>query len=478
MTAKNLLFIMSDEHASKVSGCYGHPFIQTPNIDKLAAEGCKFNNAYTNSPICLPARAAFATGKYVNRTNNWDNAHPYCGGYPSWGHVLRDEGIKSVSIGKLHYRNDTDDTGFDEQFLPMHIVGEKGDILGSVRDELPVRFKTQSLSEQIGRGESSYTQYDRNITKLACEWLQNNANDERFVLYVGLVAPHFPLIAPDEFYDLYAEQNFPMPKAYAIEERPSHPWLDQWRECWIHDKFFNEEKVKTALNGYYGLCSFVDHNIGLILKALEESGVAGDTQVIYSSDHGDNMGTRGLWGKSTMFEEAAAIPMITRGPGIEPGSECDAPVSLVDAAATIAKEMTGNLPEDWDGESLNDIAQADDTDDHVAFSEYHAAGAITGAFMVRKSSYKLVYYVGFPCQLYDLEQDPEELNDIADLADMAPVIADLEAELRKICDPEEVDHRAKEQQAKLVELHGGREAVVSQGGFGATPAPGENVQYK
>ncbi|MGY0217154.1 sulfatase-like hydrolase/transferase [Endozoicomonadaceae bacterium StTr2] len=478
--AKNMLFIMSDEHAAKMSGCYGHPMVQTPNIDRLAAEGCKFNAAYTNSPICLPARAAFATGRHVHETGYWDNAHPYEGAVDSWGHVLRKKNIKSVSIGKLHYRSDDDDTGFDEQILPMHVVGGRGDILGSVRDELPRRFKCKALSDQIGPGESSYTQYDRNITELTCNWLKENANSEQgWVLFVGLVAPHFPLIAPQKFYDLYSDlDKIPMPKAYAVDQRPSHPWLDQWRKCWISDEFFDEEKVKIATASYFGLCSFLDDNIGQIMSALENSGAAAETQVVYTSDHGDNLGARGLWGKSTFYEEAAGIPMIIKGPGIEAGTECNTPTTLLDGAATITDVLMDGIPEEWSGESLNRMAAEPDDNERVIFSEYHAAGAISGAFMLRKGHYKYVHYVGFPAQLFDLKQDPEELTDIAGQPEMAKMLAMFEAELNKVCDPDEVDARAKADQAKLVAENGGREAVVARGGFGATPAPGDKAVFK
>ncbi|PSW20585.1 DUF4976 domain-containing protein [Photobacterium sanctipauli] len=478
MSAKNIIVIMSDEHASKILGCHGHPFIKTPNIDRLASEGCRFSSAYTNSPICLPGRAAFAAGRYVCETGYWDNAHPYEGKVPSWGHLIRDKNIKSASIGKLHYRNDKDDVGFDEQILPMHVVGEKGDILGSVRDDLPRRMKCSSMSEQIGPGESTYTQYDRNITRLSCDWLRDQNRDEPFVLYIGLVAPHFPLIAPQEFYDLYADMDINMPKAYEVSERPDHGWLNQWRKCWIHDEFFDDDKVKVALKSYYGLVSFLDDNIGKILDTLEEVGLKDDTQVIYTSDHGDNMGARGLWGKSTFFEEAGAIPMIMRGPDVKPNTVCDTPVSLVDVSATIVKETGAEIPENWAGRSLNQIGSEPYDPERVVFSEYHAAGAISGAFMIRKGDYKYIHYVGYKPQLFNLKADPEELNDISELPEMNEVVIELEAELRKICDPEEVDIRAKADQEKLVNENGGRDYIVKKGGFGATPAPGELASYK
>ncbi|WP_315983343.1 sulfatase-like hydrolase/transferase [Aliamphritea spongicola] len=249
----------------------------------------------------------------------------------------------------MHYRNETDDVGFDEQILPMHVVGGQGDVLGSVRDELPRRMRCKSLADNIGPGESTYTEYDRNITRLSCNWLQENATDGPWVLYVGLVAPHFPLIAPQQFYDLYADLDIALPKMYADDDRPDHQWLQQWRNCWIHNEFFTEDKVKIALKSYLGLCSFMDDNVGQILQALEATGVAADTQIIYTSDHGDNLGARGLWGKSTFFEEAVAIPTIIAGEGVAPGTVCDTPVALTDVAATIVKEAGADIPDGWAG---------------------------------------------------------------------------------------------------------------------------------
>ena len=190
------------------------------------------------------------------------------------------------------------------------------------------------------------------------------------------------------------------------------------------------------------------------------------------------MGARGLWGKSTFFEEAAGIPMIVKGPGIEAGTVCDTPVTLVDVATTISEEMGAETPDNWPGTSLNKLAAAPYDADRTVFAEYHAAGAISGAFMLRKGQYKYIHYVGFEPQLFDLNADPEEMNDVAHLPEHAERIAAFEAELREICDPEEVDARAKRDQKKLVDENGGREEIVSKGGFGATPAPGEKAEFR
>ena len=158
MQPTHLLFIMSDEHNKRVLGCYGHPTIRTPNFDRLAARGTRFTNAYTNCPICVPARASFATGQYVNQIRYWDNAIAYDGRVPTWGHRLMAQGHHVSSIGKLHYLDsDPKRNGFDEEILPLHIVNGVGDLLGLIRDELPRRPGSAKLGPEAGPGESEYT---------------------------------------------------------------------------------------------------------------------------------------------------------------------------------------------------------------------------------------------------------------------------------------------------------------------------------
>ena len=157
----NQLILMTDEHTRKVLGCYGNKIVKTPHIDRLAREGTLFENAYTNVPICVPARASFATGDYAHRSHHWDNATPYLGTPNSWGNELQNVGITVGSIGKLHYRNSDDDVGLDFQKIPMHVVNGTGDVLGCVREPLPKRWKSLSMAEKIGPGETDYNIYDR-----------------------------------------------------------------------------------------------------------------------------------------------------------------------------------------------------------------------------------------------------------------------------------------------------------------------------
>lgn len=478
MKAKNLLVIMSDEHSPKMLGCHGHPLVKTPHLDRLAARGTRFASAYTTSPVCIPARAAFACGKYIHQIGFWDNADPYDGSVPSWHHRLRDSGHPVVSIGKLHFRTTEDDNGFTEEIVPMHVIEGKGDLMGLVRSELPVRKGAYKMARFAAPGESSYTFYDREIAARAQVWLRQEASKPSarpWVLFVSFVCPHFPLTAPPEFYYHYHDNpGLARPKLYEKHERPEHPYLVEYRRSFNYDDYFDDDAVRRATAGYYGLCSFLDENIGKLVRALEEAGLADETRVLYTSDHGDNLGARGCWGKSTLYEEAAGVPLIMAGPDIPRGVVVDVPASHVDCYPFIMQAVGRDTPGMCDGHpgvSLFDLARGANPERNV-LSEYHGMGSTTGAFMIRHHRYKYIYYVGYPPQLFDLVADPEELNDLAGEPRYATTLAECDGQLRGICDPDEVDARAKRRQAQLLEQNGGREAVIRRGDLGFTPAPG------
>ena len=476
MKPQNLLFILSDEHNPHALGCAGHPFVKTPNIDRLAERGTHFSAAYSNSPICVPARASLATGRYVHDIGYWDNAIAYDGRIEGWGHVLQRTGHRIESIGKLHYRAEEDPTGFDRQINPVHIAGGIGQVWGSVREPPPVTpDKAAKMLLPIGAGFSKYNAYDQRNAEYACQWLLDAAkteHDKPWVLFVGLVAPHFPLTVPQEFLDLYPLETMPEPRLHPRSGYQRHPWVEQLHRCQPVDDSLDDATRTLATASYYGLCSYMDHQVGRILDALEQSGLADSTRVVYSSDHGDNLGVRGLWGKCTLYEEAAGVPLIIAGADVPRGETCATPVSLVDSYQTILHGV-GEIPPtdagDLPGRSLFEIAAASDNPERVAFSEYHAVASASGAFMLRKGGYKFNYYVGHPPELFDLESDPGEANNIAPVS--PAIIKEYETLLRTLLDPEAVDKQAKADQAALIERFGGREQALNMGTQGATPVP-------
>ena len=476
MRPTNTVIILSDEHNRDVLGCHGDPLVKSPNLDALAARGTVFANNYCNSPVCVSSRASLATGRYPHQIGAWDSTEPFTGAPKGWAARLRDQGHEVVSIGKLHYRGAQDDNGFTREVAPMYVHNGTGWLSSLLRDP-PVPLPGADLmAKRIGAGETDYTAYDREITQLTCDWIRAAAarnHDKPWLLYVGLVAPHFPLIAPQEFYDLYNGVELPEPRQYAEADRPRHPVLDVLRASSNYDDGFDAEKVRVARQAYYGLVSFLDHNIGLILEALRDSGQMDDTRVIYTSDHGDNIGHRGLWGKSVMYEDSVAVPLIAAGPDFPQGLRVETPTSLVDLHPTLVA-FTGGVedPEDagLPGENLS--ARFDDPlADREVFSEYHDWSAITGMFMLRTLNWKIVRYPGYADQLFDMQSDPLEQTDLAADPAHAQVLSDMQARLAAIVDVEAVNRAAFADQNEKIIRYGGPEAIMAGDERAYTPAP-------
>jgi choline-sulfatase len=468
----NLVILMSDEHDPRWMSCAGS-FVQTPNLDRLAARGTRYTSAYSACPICVPARAVIATGKYNHQIGYWDNADPYEGRIPSWHHRLRDAGHRVVSVGKLHFRSTRDDNGFSEEIIPMNVFEEKGDLYGLLRgDDMPARADGKKLAGLAGPGESEYTWYDREIAARAQVWLREEApkhRDKPWALFVSFVAPHFPLTAPPHWFYRYPFDRIPMPKLY--REKNLHPIVRDQAENTGYDLHFKDEAaVRRARAGYFGLISSLDENIGNVLSALREGGFENNTRVLYTSDHGDNLGARGLWGKQVMYEEAAKIPMILAGPDVAAGAVRAAPVGHVDIYPTALQCVAGKSAESgMPGRSLLEKEV-----ERTILSEYHASSSRSGEFMIRHGKWKYVYYVHYPQQpqLFDLESDPEELNDLGTDRKFEKEREACHQRLRAMLDPEEVDRRCKQRQAEIVAANGGRDAVLRRGSFAYSPPPG------
>jgi choline-sulfatase len=482
---QNLLFILSDEHHPRVMGCAGHPFIRTPNLDALAARGTRFTAAVTPSPICVPARAALASGRNLCAMGRFnDNADPYDGTIRSWHHALREAGHEVVSIGKLHFRGQPgDDHGFSEEKRPMHVVDGKGDLLALIRDEgAPIRGGASKMAKMAGPGESDYTRYDRDICSDAQIFLREKAaapTGKPWCLFVSLVTPHFPLTAPPEHFFRYPPDVIGMPKLYGKDERPTHPFIRDYATIVPYDSHAKDAATtQRMMAGYYGLVSFMDEQVGKIMAVLEETGLSASTRILYSSDHGDHVGARGLWGKSTMYEESVGVPMILAGAGVKAGATCATPVSLTDCYATVLDAVGCGEAPPAGSASLFDIA-AGAGPGRAVISEYHATGSREAAFMIRQGRWKYIRYVTYKPQLFDLESDPEELYDLA--GNPAHVMDEtlLELKLREMIGEEfaAADARVKARQAAILAANGGREAVLARGDLPFSPPPGTRAAW-
>ncbi len=483
MQPTNFLFILSDQHRRDVTGCYGNPLVQTPHLDALAARGTTFTSAYTPCPICVPARAALATGRYVHQTGHWDNALPYAGDIPSWHHRLRDQGHRIDSIGKLHFRSAADDYGFSQEIDPLYVVDGVGDVLGSIRDDPPFRNKRRGILN-AGPGDSTYLQYDQSNVDRACSWLTNRASkkpgdDKPWALFLSLVCPHPPYTAPADLFAHYDALDLPPVAQSQPNAWPDHPALDYFRRFFTYDEPFTDEQLHRLTAAYYGVVAYLDRQIGRVLQTLDALELADSTRIVYSSDHGENLGARGLFGKFTMYEESAAIPLIVAGPDVPRGKHVATPVSLLDIFPS-ALDAVGATPASADaalpGRSLWSLANEPDAR-RLAFSEYHALGTRNAVYMLRLGSHKYVHYVDSAPQLFNLDNDPDERYNLADSPQHQPLVREFEERLQELLDPEGTDARAKADQRALIENFGGEAAVRARGAFDNSPVPGEQPDF-
>ena len=442
----NVIVFMSDEHNPRYASPYGHAFVETPNMQRLADAGTVFENAYCPSPLCVPSRSAFLTGKRVHAVraygNTRDGIPPETNGL---GAVLDREGIHSVFIGKVHAYRPVDELGFSE-------TREANDGTfffdpAQERNPLAVREGAAMRLDQYGPRDKPWGR-DVDYMDAAVDWLRNRAAeiDRPWVLFVNLVKPHFPHFCTEALWDRYRDYG-DLPDHGIEAETAQHPYaVDQRTHFELED--VPEEHVRGLRRGYYACVSFIDQQLGRLISALEAARLADTTNLIYTSDHGEMLGKFGLWWKCNLLEDAVRIPCIAAGPDFPAGTRVGTPVDLHDVQASVFSITGAAHPVESHGTPLAAIAPNDR--ERVVFSEYHGHGTRAGSFMVRRGNWKLIHHIAGEDQLFDLDADPEEL--VNRRADAPSVLAELSAELAAICDPPRVQADAEAFWRMQVEL--------------------------
>jgi choline-sulfatase len=479
----NMIFFMSDNHNRDFLGAIGHPVVQTPTLDKIARSGACFANAYSASPLCCPARAALATGRYPHQTGFWDNALAYDGTIPTWHARVREQGHRVSSVGKLHFASGENDNGFSEEIIPMHIVEGKGALIGLLRATpagVPPRSGPKAMYDKSGVGEADYQRYDLDVTKHAVRWLQANAQgqDKPWVLLVSYASPHPPFSVPKRLYDLYPERDMPLPVQFTADARPGHPAIAHVRHVDGFEQPVDEAYVRRTVAGYCGLITHLDEQIGEVMTCAENLGILDTTRILYTSDHGEAAGNHGLFGKSVLYEHSIGVPLLMSGPGIAAGTTVSQIASHVDLFPTVVESVGGSLAEDDDTlpgvslwPALGGVEQS-----RVGFAEFHAQSSKSASYMIRDDTQKLIYHVGMPHQRFDLDSDPQEVTDL-DQPNSAPT-HELERHLREVLDPEATNAKAMADQLAHAERHGGLDTVRARGAFSYTPVPGDDLNLE
>ncbi|GAB6165930.1 choline-sulfatase [Thermostilla marina] len=440
----NILVIMTDEHNAGVMGCAGDPLARTPNLDALAAQGVVFDTHYCASPICVPSRQSFTTGKYVSRHNVWGNTVGVPDGTPSLPRLLNAAGYESYLVGKMHYKGGMTHGFhvFDESTGELRSPGKAASRSdGKTSDKTGVRPDQRRVKPRkrlvagnfrdngtdigkefspIGIATDMESTADAARRNAAIRFLRERPRDATpFFLVVGFSAPHYPLIAPAEYLEHFKDRIPPpeIPPGYLAALPLNYKHLRNER---ILERV-PPETVKLAREAYYARVEWIDHQIGEVLNTLRTSPFAENTVVIYTADHGENMGEHGLWWKNCLYDTAARVPLIISWPARWPGGQRRAGAcASVDLVQTIAELADAKTPADWNGTSM--IAWLDDPSfpwKDLAVSEYYAAYIVSGIAMIRQGDWKYVYHCradenhGPVRELYNLRTDPKELHNLA-----------------------------------------------------------------
>jgi choline-sulfatase len=465
---------------------YGHPVVQAPTITALARAGVVFESAYCPSPLCAPSRAGLLTGRLPSRTGVFDNAAELRASIPTVAHHLRAAGYATCLVGKMHFVGPDQLHGFEERLTTDIYPADLGwtpDWRRPVGERLPWYHTMESVLSPGVCAASMQLDYDDEVAFRAVRRIFDFARGgarEPFFLLVSFSHPHDPWELRARDWERYDRDAIDPPAVPPIPRAEADPHSVRLRDMiGIDEAAPSDEQVRTARHGYYAAISYVDERIGEVLAALRDAGLDGDTTVILTADHGEMLGERGLWYKMSFFEPSARVPLIVSSPGrVAPGRRA-APVSLTDLAPTLLELASAAPAEDLDMDAsslvpLVDARRAERSSDVVA--EYLAEGVTSPAVMVRRGRHKFIRCPGDPDQLYDLEDDPLELVNLAEEPTHAELRRELRAEVDARWDLGELERRvlASQRERRLVAaaLGAGRPA-----GWDFQPSADASMQY-
>jgi choline-sulfatase len=432
-TRPNVLIVMADQMTPSALPFHGNPVTKAPMMSWLAESGVVFDAAYTASPLCSPGRASFMTGLLPSRTGTYDNAAEFTSEIPTFAHYLRNAGYRTVLSGKMHFCGPDQLHGFEERLTTDIYPADYGWTPDWDRPhERPSWYHDMSSVIQAGPCvRSNQLDFDDEVQFAAERSLFGHirSGDERpFCYVVSFSHPHDPFTIPRKWWDLYRDEDVPMP---CIVDTSLHPHERRLREvCAMNGVEITEDHVRAARRAYYGAISYVDDHTSRLVGLLRETRRLDDTIVIVTSDHGEMLGERGAWYKMSLYEGAARVPLVVRAPRLFPPGRVRAAVSTMDLLPTLAGvAYDGDLPDlvgPLDGRSL--LPHLSGTPDHdEVVAEYLAEGAIAPIVMIRRGPHKFIHSPADPDQLFDLVADPhEQANLVGDLAS-----ADLVEEFRR-----------------------------------------------
>jgi choline-sulfatase len=447
----NVLLIMVDQLAAQWLPVYGNRAVHAPVLDALAADSVVFDAAYCASPLCAPSRAALLCARHASAIDVFDNAAELRASVPTFVHYLRDAGYETCLVGKMHFVGPDQLHGFERRLTtdvyPASLDWTP-DWTRPVAERLPWYHSIEAVLTPARTVASMQIDYDDEVAFHAVRYLRDlarSAAGRPFCLVASFTNPHDPWEVPARYWDLYSECDVSPPSVPPIPFEDDDPHSQRLRQMSGLDQVaITDEQVLRARHGYYAAISYVDERIGDVLRALSETGLDRDTVIVFTADHGEFLGERGLWYKMSFLEPSARVPLFVGGPGVAGARRVAAPVSLLDLAPTLL-ELAGVPGGDFDGRSLFSAEPAAGAGSAVV-CEYHAEGVNAPAAMIREGRHKLIVCRTDRDQLFDLQADPLELVNLADEPDHAVTVARLRAALMRRLDLAAIEQRVLESQ--------------------------------
>ncbi|GIK98100.1 MAG: choline-sulfatase [Alphaproteobacteria bacterium] len=460
----NFLFIMADQLAAPALAAYGHKVTRTPRIDSLAEHGVTFENAYCNFPICAPSRFSMLSGQLPSRIGAYDNAAEFPSSVPTLMHYLRGAGYQTCLSGKMHFVGADQLHGFEDRLTTDIYPADFGWTPDWANKALKYSWShhMQSVMEAGTCQRSLQIDFDDDVANQAVQKIFDLARgpDERpFFLCVSFTHPHDPFTCLPEHWERYDHDQIDMPAvpALPVDKLDPHARRLHFMDS-VHRYDVTEEVVRRARHAYYGMISYVDDQVGRLMSALHRAGLADDTIVIFTGDHGEMLGERGMWYKMTFYEWSARIPLIVHAPKLFGPRRVRENVSLVDLLPTLLDFATDDhMPElidPIDGRSLVRLVHGEDESwPDMVLSEYLAEGSVDPILMLKRGSRKFVYSRTDGTMLFDLATDPHELDDLAKKPGHGEEVARLTAEVDAIWNYAELERRVIESQKRRLFVH-------------------------
>lgn len=425
LAAPNVVFLLSDDQRFDTIHALGNDEIQTPNLDKLVARGSTFTHAFcmgsTIGAVCVPSRAMMMTGRSLYRSRKSDDSSTIRTNLALFPEVFRARGYETIGVGKWH--NDR------ESYARAFSAG--GSVFfGGMNDhtKMPL-FDFDPSGKYPASAQKTVTGFSSQIfADTAIGFLQKQKRDKPFFLYVAFTAPHDPRMPPKAYSDLYPPEKIRLPKNFLTE----HPFDNG--EMKVRDEALlpwprTPEAVRKEISDYYGMITHLDAQIGRIIEALEATGQAGNTILVFASDHGLAVGRHGLLGKQNLYDHSVRPPLIVAGPGVPAGKRSDALAYLYDIFPTVCDLAKIPIPAGVEGLSLVPAIQGVGVKPREAvFGVYRDVQR-----MARDDRWKLIYYPKIGrSQLFDLQTDPDEMADLSARPEWQPKLSEMREKLEKL----------------------------------------------